>query len=316
MGSEQDLLRETMKVLITGGAGFIGHNLALHLVKKGYDVVVVDSMERSSDYASRRLEEFRVPVIRADVKEFSGYENFDVVVHAAAYVSVEESVKEPIKYIENNVLGTARVGYECVKRGSKLVYLSSAAVYGEPLKLPISEDHPTRPQSPYGLSKLHGEEVLRNFTLVYGLKHVTLRLFNVYGPGQNPSYAGVIASFLSRALRDEPLIIYGDGEQTRDFVYVGDVAEVIEFFIKENIFDNETYNVGSGKPVTIRELANTVMKIVGKELPVIHEPPRPGDIRHSVADVSKITRLTKIKLTPIEEGLSKTLRELGLATFT
>lgn len=304
-----------MKILITGGAGFIGHNLALYLVKKGYDVVVVDSMERSSDYALRRLGEFGVPITRADVREFSDYEGFDVVVHAAAYVSVEESVKEPIKYVENNVLGTARVGYECVKRGSKLIYLSSAAVYGEPLRLPISEDHPTRPQSPYGLSKLQGEEVLRNFTLVYGLKHVTLRLFNVYGPGQNPSYAGVITGFLNRALRNKPLIIYGDGEQTRDFIYVGDVAEVVEFFIRENVFNNETYNVGSGKPTTIKELARTIMKVVGKELPVIHEAPRPGDIRHSLADVSKITRLTRIKPTPIEEGLSKTLRESGLATF-
>jgi len=299
-----------VKVLITGGAGFIGHNLALHLIRRGYDVVVVDSMERTSDYALRRLKEFGVPVVEGDVRRFSSYSNFDVVVHAAAYVSVEESVREPIKYLENNVLGTAKVGYECGKRGIKLVYLSSAAVYGEPQKLPIGEDHPTRPKSPYGLSKLQGEEILRNFAIVYSLKYVTLRLFNVYGPGQNSSYAGVITSFIQRALNSEPLIIYGDGEQTRDFVYVGDVAEVIEFLIKEEVFDNETYNVGSGQPITIKELAKTVMKLVNKDLPLIHEPPRPGDIRHSVADISKIMKLARIKPTPIEEGLKKTLSEL------
>lgn len=299
-----------MKILITGGAGFIGHNLALHFVRRGYDVTVVDSMERSSEYALRRLKELEVPIIKADVRMFDDYGSFDVVVHAAAYVSVEESVGEPVKYLENNVLGTARIGYECIKRNSKIIYLSSAAVYGEPLKVPISEDHPARPQSPYGLSKLQGEEILRNFAAVYGLKYVILRLFNVYGPGQNPSYAGVITSFLKKTLRSEPLVIYGDGEQTRDFVYVGDIAEVIEFLVREDVFNNETYNIGSGKPVTIRELAKTVMKLVGKDLPLIHEPPRPGDIKHSVADISKVVRLTRIKPTPLEEGLEKTLNEL------
>jgi UDP-glucose 4-epimerase len=299
-----------VRVLITGGAGFIGHNLVLYLVKRGYDVVVVDSMERSSSYALAKLEGFRVPIIKADVRFFTGYDGFDVVVHTAAYVSVEESVRDPLKYFENNVLGTARVGYECAKRGLKLVYLSSAAVYGDPLELPISEEHPTRPQSPYGLSKLQGEEILRNFTVVYGLKHTILRLFNVYGPGQNPSYAGVITSFLEKALGGEPLIIYGDGEQTRDFIYVDDVARVVEFFIAEDVFDNEVYNVGSGKPVTIKELAKIIIKLVGRELPIIHAPPRPGDIRHSVANVSKLRKLVKVLPTPLEDGLKKTLGEL------
>ncbi len=301
-----------MRVLITGGAGFIGHKLVLYLIKRGYDIAVVDSMERASRYALARLEESRVPIIKADVRSFTSYDGFDVVVHAAAYVSVEESVRDPLKYFENNVLGTARVGYECAKRGLKLVYLSSAAVYGDPVKLPVSEEHPARPQSPYGLSKLQGEEVLRNFATVYGLKYVILRLFNVYGPGQNPSYAGVITSFLKRALGGEPLIIYGDGEQTRDFIYVDDVARVIEFLIEEDVFDNEVYNVGSGEPVTIKDLAKIIVKLVGKELPIIHASPRPGDIRNSVADVSKLRKFFKVLPTPLEDGLKKTLSELSL----
>ncbi|MEM2078849.1 MAG: SDR family NAD(P)-dependent oxidoreductase [Thermosphaera sp.] len=299
-----------MRVLITGGAGFIGHNVARYLAKRGYDVVVVDTMERSSAFALRRLEELGVPIVRADVREYGGYGGVDVVVHAAAYVSVEESVREPIKYFENNVLGTARVGYECGKRGIRLVYLSSAAVYGEPLKLPIGEDHPVRPLSPYGLSKLQGEEVLKVFASIYGLKYVTLRLFNVYGPGQSSSYAGVVTVFLEKASRGEPLVIYGEGTQTRDFVCVEDVAKVIEHIVREEVFDNEVYNIGSGKPTTIEELARTIMKLLGRELPIVRMPPRPGDITHSVADISKIVRLTQLKPTPLEEGLKKTISEL------
>ncbi|MEM0244549.1 MAG: NAD-dependent epimerase/dehydratase family protein [Zestosphaera sp.] len=299
-----------MRVLITGGAGFIGHNVALYLAKRGYDVVVVDTMERSSAFALRRLEELGIPIVRADVREYGDYGGVDVVIHAAAYVSVEESVREPVKYIENNVLGTARVGYECGKRDIRLVYLSSAAVYGEPLRLPIGEDHPTRSLSPYGLSKLQGEEVLKVFASTYGLKYVTLRLFNVYGPGQSSSYAGVVTVFLEKASRGEPLIIYGDGTQTRDFVYVEDVAEVIKRIVREEVFDNKVYNIGSGKPTTIEELARTIMKLLDRELPIVRMPPRPGDVTHSVADISKIARLTQFKPTPLEEGLKKTLSEL------
>lgn len=300
-----------MKVLITGGAGFIGHNIALHLVREGYEVVAVDSTVRSSEYALARLKEFGVPVIKADVRDFNNYGSFDVVVHAAAYVSVEESVREPLKYFENNVLGTARVGYECSRRGVRLIYLSSAAVYGEPLKLPVSEEHPTNPLSPYGLSKLQGEEILVNFARVYGLKHVTLRLFNVYGPGQNQAYAGVITNFMKKALEGGPLIIYGDGGQTRDFTYVGDVSKVVDSLIKEDLFSSDVYNVGSGKPTTINELAEIIMKLINKRLPLIHAPPRPGDIKHSVADVSKIKKLIKIEPTPLDEGLKRTLSELA-----
>ncbi|WP_342821488.1 NAD-dependent epimerase/dehydratase family protein [Desulfurococcus sp.] len=251
-----------------------------------------------------------MPIVRADVRKYDGYDGIDMVIHAAAYVSVEESIRDPIKYLENNVLGTAKVSYECGKRGIKLVYLSSAAVYGEPQKLPIGEDHPTRPLSPYGLSKLQGEEVLKVFASTYGLKYIILRLFNVYGPGQSSSYAGVVTVFLEKASRGEPLVIYGDGAQTRDFVYIEDVAEVIESIAREEALNNEVFNIGSGKPTTIEDLAKTIMKLLGRELPIVRMPQRPGDITHSVADISKIVGLTQFKPTPLEEGLKKTLSEL------
>ncbi|GAB6945365.1 NAD-dependent epimerase/dehydratase family protein [Vulcanisaeta sp. JCM 14467] len=233
------------------------------------------------------------------------------MIHAAAYVSVPESMSKPLDYLENNVISTARIAHECGKVGAGLIYLSSAAVYGNPVKLPIPEDHPINPQSPYGLSKYLGELVIRHFGEVYGLRYVILRLFNVYGPGQNPAYAGVIASFIERALRNEPLVIYGDGEQTRDFIYVGDVAEIVLRIIEGGLFDNNTYNVGTGRPTTINELARIVMEVLGKKnLKVIHERERPGDVRHSYAYVGRLRSRIIMNPTPLDVGLRKTLNEI------
>lgn len=297
-----------MKVLITGGAGFIGHNLAVYLSKRGFDVTALDNMERASGAATAKLIESGVKVITADVRDFDNYDGFDVVVHAAAYVSVEESVADPLKYIHNNAYGTSKVAYECAKRGIKMIYLSSAAVYGEPKRLPIDEEHPREPISPYGLSKLMGELVLSNFRKAYGLGFVTLRLFNVYGPGQNPNYAGVITNFIERAMRGEPLVIYGDGEQTRDFIFVEDVARVIEAFIEEGAFDGEAYNVGTGVPTKIIELAHIIRSLVGRDVGLVFMPSRPGDIRHSFADVSKLRERFPISFTPLREGLAKLIK--------
>lgn len=185
--------------------------------------------------------------------------------------------------------------------------MSSAAVYGNPVKLPIPEDHPVNPVSPYGSSKWLGELAVSHFGSVYGLRHVILRLFNVYGPGQNPSYAGVVASFLERALRGGPLVIYGDGEQTRDFIYVDDVSEVVLRIIEEDAFDGEVYNVGTGRPVTIRMLAEAVKRVVGRDPGVVYREPRPGDIRHSYADNTKLLKRFRVSFTQLETGLRRTL---------
>ncbi len=301
-----------MRVLVTGGAGFIGHHVALRLASRGFDVVILDNLAGSTGYALSRLEEAGVPVVRGDVRFFDGYSSFDVVVHSAALVSGLDSLVRPLEYFDVNVLGTARVGLECARLGVKLIYLSSAAVYGEPLYLPVDEDHPRNPLTPYGLSKLMGEEVLELYSRVYGLKHVTLRLFNVYGPGQNPEYAGVISRFTERISRGESPVIYGDGLQTRDFIYVGDVAEIVEAFIEKDIFDGRPYNVGTEKAITILELARTLARLMGRELEPIYESPRPGDIRHSVADITRLKSQVNFEPTSLEEGLRDTLRELGV----
>lgn len=302
-----------MKVLVTGGAGFIGHNIAIRLKEKGFRVQVMDSLERSTELAVKRLREANIPVTKAEVKNFEEIKNVlngvDVVVHAAAYIDVAESMEKPLLYLDNNVLGTAHIVKASLDAGIRLfVYLSSAAVYGNPVKLPVDEDHPVIPLSPYGLSKLMGEDAVRFFSR-YGLKHVILRLFNVYGPGQKAEYAGVITRFLERASEKLPPLIYGDGEQTRDFIHVEDVAGAVELAIKTSHV-NEIFNIGSGDPVKIRDLAKLVMRLFKIKGEPIYGEKRIGDIEHSCADISKAKSLLGFKpRIGLEEGLAKLVQK-------
>jgi UDP-glucose 4-epimerase len=300
-----------LKVLITGGAGFIGHNTALFLRDRGVDVTVFDNLKRATDFALRRLRIHGVQLIEGDVLDAEALgravEGVDVVVHAAAYTSVWESMRKPALYFVNNVAGTAAVAVACLRGGvGLLVYLSSAAVYGNPVALPISESHPTRPVSPYGLTKLMAEDVIR-FYAGKGLEYIILRLFNVYGPGQSGAYAGVITRFMENVSRGKPPIVHGDGEQKRDFIHVYDVARAVGLCMERGV-RNETINIGSGKPTTIRELAGLVIKLAGPGLEPVFVKPRPGDIRHSFADITKAERLLGFKPEiSLEKGLGELL---------
>ncbi len=307
-----------MRVLITGGAGFIGHHLALHLKRLGYEVLCVDNLSRSSEEALRALSSEDVGLAVLDVTDYNSLKEVmssakpDVVVHAAALTSVEESVKIPAEYFNSNVIGTLCVGRSVGECGvPRLIYLSSAAVYGDPLRLPIDENHPTSPKSPYGLSKLFGEEVVKLYSKLYSFNFVILRLFNVYGPRQRPSqYSGVILRFTCNAREGRPLVIYGSGEQTRDFIHVADVCKAVELSMLTT-YVNEVYNVGSGKQVSVRELANLVSTALGRGVSVVYEPPRPGDIMHSYADISKASSYLGFKPSiSIEEGIRELL-EIG-----
>ena len=311
-----------MKVLITGGAGFIGHHVVKQLIDSGHEVMVIDNLSRSLRENVEFIKELGVPLKPIDVRDLNSlveaFKEFrpEAVIHAAALIDVEESVKHPGLYAEVNVVGSANVGKASYEVGaSRIIYLSSAAVYGEPKYLPIDENHPTEPLSPYGASKLGGELLIKSLSKsLKKTNYVVLRLFNVYGLGQSPNspYSGVITKFIARVKSGQPPIIYGDGEQVRDFIHVKDVAKAIEKALTTE-FLNQTYNIGSGKPTTINELANTILKISGKEeLRPIREAPRLGDIRLSYADISKA--LNQLKWGP-ETSLEEELKELIESTI-
>lgn len=302
-----------MKVLITGGAGFIGHHLAIYLNNLGYDVVCVDNLLRSSKEAINALRGMGIKLIVTDVVDYRSLGKVfndlrpDAIVHTAALVSVTESFIIPDDYIRCNVIGTLNtIRLSCELGIDRFIYISSAAVYGDPIKLPITEDHPLNPISPYGLSKLVGEEVVRLYSRIYGVKYIVLRLFNVYGPRQPlDEYSGVIRKFIDRISRGLPPIIYGDGTQSRDFIHVTDVCRAIELSLSTKAF-NDVYNVGSGRPISINELAELIISISGLKIKPLYEAPRAGDIRHSYADISKISSRLGFKPSiTIEEGIKE-----------
>lgn len=286
-----------MRVLVTGALGFIGGWVSLRLSEAGYEVYGVDNGSRST-FSVEELSERGVRVELADLREVCRLEDIfrsvrpNVVIHAAAYVSAEESLRDPVLYAENNVISTVSVLRASVTfRVSRFVYLSSAAVYGIPRYLPVDEDHPLDPVTPYGASKLAGEVFVTSFSKAYGIEYVILRLFNVYGPRQsadNP-YSGVVARFVSRASKGLPPIIYGSGEQTRDFVHVLDVCRAVELSMK-TAHTRMSYNIGTGKPTTIGRLARLVIEMSGLDLEPVHMPQRPGDIPHSYADITRARR--------------------------
>ncbi len=300
-----------MKILVTGGAGFIGSHISTYLYDKGFDIEIIDNLERSSPENLRRIKEKNLLIHKIDLRKNdlrTLLERYDVIIHASAYISVEESMHNPWIYFENNFYATERLT-RYLSNKQKIIYLSSAAVYGEPIKIPIEETDPTRPKSPYGLSKLLGEKsVIRN-SLCNKYSYFIFRIFNVYGRGQNKEYAGVITIFLDRLRRDLPPIIYGDGSSIRDFIYVEDVAKAVYLAINKDL--SGVYNLGTGKGVSIKELAGIMIKLSGKEYlkPVFSEA-RPGDIKISIANINRIKRdLGFAPSIDLVNGLSKLFRE-------
>lgn len=248
--------------------------------------------------------------VKADVKK--ALEGVDVVFHLAAIVSVDFSVKNPLMVNEVNVGGTLNFLRESLKSGVKrFVYASSCAVYGEPVDLPINEDHPTKPKSPYGVTKLAAEHYCRVFNEVYGFETVCLRFFNVYGSRQviGP-YSGVIMKFIDRLKRGEEPIIYGDGKQTRDFVFVGDVVDACLRAMRCKNCVGEMINVRSGVETTVNRLADILIELSGaRDVKPVHGEPRAGDIGRSYADLSKAERLLSHKpKTLLRKGLSMLLK--------
>jgi nucleoside-diphosphate-sugar epimerase len=277
---------------VTGGAGFIGSNLVGALVARGTPVVVLDSLV--SGYRSN-LDAFpSIRFVEGDVRDraavdaaMNGPVKIDVVFHLAASVGNKRSIDDPVSDAQTNVLGTINVLESARRAGArKIVASSSAGIFGELKQLPIREDHPVEPDSPYGATKLCEEKLCLAYAKLYALEAVCLRYFNVYGPNQRfDAYGNVIPIFMFQMLRGERLTIFGDGEQTRDFVNVADVVQA-NLRAAGAAGVSGAFNIGSGTRITINRLVELLTEASGLSPDVRHGPPRAGDVRDSLADLS------------------------------
>jgi len=277
-----------MRALVTGGAGFIGGHLVERLIEWGWDVIVFDNFERASLETLRNLPP-EAELRRVDVRDLETMRrhvhDIDTVFHLAALTDVVESEVRRDEYWSVNVLGTENVLRIAKDLNAKLIFTSSAAVYGQ-LDRAAREDLKPNPLSFYGMTKLEGERLCMRYHRRYGAEIVVLRIFNVFG---ERARSGVVKIFLERAREGEPLIIYGDGGAIRDFIYVEDVVDALIKAALSKRASGEILNIGSGKPIRVRDLAKIVAEETGVE--IIHEPERRGEIRFSLADISLAKRL-------------------------
>jgi len=279
-----------MKFLVTGGAGFIGSHIAEELIRTGKgEVIVFDDLSVGKAENIPAGCTFIEGDIRHKKKLARAMKDVDLVFHNAAFVSIRGSFERLREELDINCLGTLNVLEAAVERGvKKVIFASSMAVYGEPRYLPVDDEHPLNPISPYGLSKARGEQYCKIFREKHGLSTVALRYFNTYGMRQSPSpYVGVITTFINQALNGEPLTVFGDGNQARDFVWVKDVARANILAAFSDV--NGAFNVGSGIETSINQLADLVMKYLGGK--TIHLEKPPGEVTRIVADISRTRKL-------------------------
>lgn len=285
-----------MKYVVTGGAGFIGSHIVEDLAGAGHEVVILDNLfSGKKENIESFLQKADVSFVQGSITDLSTlnrvFTGADGIFHEGAIPSVPRSIANPLASNEANVTGTLNVLVAARDCGvKKVLFASSSSVYGNTPTLPKQEDMTPTPLSPYAVSKLTGEHYLRVFHDVYGLQTVSLRYFNVFGPRQDPKsqYAAVIPNFITRILRHESPVIFGDGGQTRDFTYVKDVVQA-------NIRAMEStatgvYNVAYCKRINLTDLATTIMDITGFSVPLLFEPPRAGDVRDSLADITRAQR--------------------------
>jgi UDP-glucose 4-epimerase len=277
-----------LRALVTGGAGFIGSNLVALLLEEGCQVRVLDDL---STGCRQNLDDLDAQLVEADVRDaeavFRAAHGVDVVFHLAASVGNARAIDDPVADSAINVIGTINV-LEAARRNGvrKLVYSSSAGIFGELVALPIREDHPQEPISPYGVSKLGGEKMCIAYGRLYDLETVCLRYFNVYGPNQRyDAYGNVIPIFVHRMLEEEALTIFGDGEQTRDFVHARDVAAA-NVAAARSVGVSGCFNIASGTRISINRLVELLRAVSGMPVAAVHGPERPGDVRDSLADLS------------------------------
>lgn len=302
-----------MRYVVTGGAGFIGSHTVDELVRRGHDVAVLDNLS-TGKAANLAHVSSRIRLLEASITDSGAVREAcrgaDRVIHLAAQTSVPRSVKDPIETNLVNVTGTLNVLLAARDAGVKrVVFASSCAVYGQTRVFPIREDAPLAPVSPYGISKQVGEAYGRVFQELYGLEFVALRYFNVFGPRQDPGspYSGVLSIFNEALLSGKPLTVYGDGQQSRDFVYVGNVVEAILLAAEAERAPGHIFNIGTGVRSTLNQTLALLGKISGRSAAANHAPAREGDIRDSQADISLATEILGYRpRVSFEEGLKQT----------
>jgi UDP-glucose 4-epimerase len=304
-----------MNILVTGGAGFIGSHICEYLnyrddIKK---IVIIDNLEDGSKKnLSTIINSKKIKLFKCDIRNLNSivpkFKNIDCVVHLAALSDIVPSITDPVNYLNTNVNGTMNV-LESMRKNKvdKIVYAASSSCYGIPDKYPTSETQKINPKYPYAYSKYIGEKTIKHWSNVYGINYISLRLFNVYGTRSRThgAYGAALGVFLKQKLSNSPLTIVGNGNQKRDFVYVSDVAEAFYLSIKTKI-KNKVFNVGSGKPKSVNELA----KYIGGKKVFI--PKRPGEPNITHADIKNISKFLKWKSKiSLKEGISRVLKEIS-----
>jgi len=281
-----------MKILVTGGAGFIGSHIAEYLVQRGDDVTVLDNLITGSKENLTKISD-KINFVNGDIRDHKLLEKLvsdtTGVFHEAALASVQQSFSMKDEYIDVNVAGTENIFKLAKEYGFKIVYASSSSVYGNPKKIPVKEDDERKPINPYAKTKLDGEDLAKKYSEI-GVKVIGLRYFNVFGKRQSKEYAGVIKLFLQRIQQKKSPKINGDGLQTRDFVHIDDVVKANVLAMDSDI-NHRFLNVGSGLPTSVLDLANLIIEASGLSLESIHGPELSGDVRATQADIKLIRKL-------------------------
>jgi nucleoside-diphosphate-sugar epimerase len=302
------------KFAVTGGAGFIGSNIVKRLVEDNNDITVIDNLLTGR---IENLEDFKneIQFINGDIQDLNflkkEFKDIDYVLHQAALPSVQRSVEDPILTNRNNVDGTLNVLVAARDAGVKrVVFAASSSVYGDTPTLPKHEAMPTNPLSPYAISKLIGEQYCRVFFELYGLETVSLRYFNVFGPKQDPNshYSAVIPKFIKAMLENKRPVIFGDGEQSRDFTYVENNVDANLLACSAADAPGKVFNIAIGERITLNQLVEMINRILDKEIKPIYEKDKPGDIKHSHADISCAKKILGYEPEyGFEDGLQKTV---------
>lgn len=306
-----------MKVLVTGGAGFIGSHLARRLLDDGHEVRVIDNFSTGSRSNLEVLGD-SIDLVEGDIQSYERAHNAvqgrEIVFHEAALPSVPRSIQDPLTSTAVNVIGTLNLLLAARDSGvRRVVYASSSSIYGADKTLPKSEDQAPKPISPYAVAKLASEGYCRSFSEVYGLETVAIRYFNVFGPRQDPlsQYAAVIPRFITALLRGEAPVVFGDGEQSRDFTYIDNVVEANLLAARAEGVSGQTFNIACGERISLNRLLDELRAIIGTDVEASYLEGRPGDVKHSLADIGRAReQLAYEPLVSLDEGLRRTVEHL------